>query len=131
MAALLLCAGAWRLARTVACACVLLLRCYCGLARGVRKSDVRCRSAHRRLPGNLPSKIRQSQTGAEVAGLIPIYSKHSMPADWTKDEHNINGKHIAWATFDKLLEQLIPQKNEDPVPPFVEGFRCVYACGFG
>ena len=73
----------------------------------------------------LPSSIRQSQTGAQVTGLVPIYMRHLMPATLTPDDHALNSKRILWAALERILAPLIPERMDDPETCFVDGFRSV------
>ena len=74
---------------------------------------------------NLPSDIRQSQSGALVAGLVPVYRRHVMPTEVSSDDHVLNSKRLLWAAYDRMLAPLIPERDEDPDVHFVNGFRYV------
>ena len=47
-----------------------------------------------------------------------------MPANFTDPDHAMNGKRLVWATYDHMLEQLIPSRCSVEPSPFVGGFRC-------
>lgn len=75
----------------------------------------------------LPGHIRQSQIGAEVAGLVPVYMKHLMPDTLQPNDHALNSKRLLWAAYDRMLASLIPERTDDADSVFVDGFRFVHA----
>lgn len=72
---------------------------------------------------SLPEDVRQSQNGAHVVGLIPVYQRHLLPETFTDADHAANGKRLAWAAYDRLLAPLMDSRVEDPAL-FANGFRC-------
>lgn len=90
------------------------------------------------LAATLPGYIRQSQVGAEVGGLVPVYMKHLMPSTLSSDDHPLNSKRLLWAAYDRMLAPLIPERTDDPDSVFMDGFRfvlmrenCIMVCAFG
>lgn len=76
---------------------------------------------------NLPAHVRHSKRGAEVAGLVPSYQKHSQPEASSSDpEHAKNAKRLLWAAYDQLLAPLTPERCQaEEQSQFVQGFRFV------
>jgi len=72
---------------------------------------------------NLPSNVRQSQHGAEVVGLVPIYRRHQMSEDLTSGDHAVNAKRLLWNAYDTMLSPLMPERFDDPSQYFINGFR--------
>lgn len=72
----------------------------------------------------LPTGVRQSQLGAKVAAFVPVYARHTMPPELTQDDHAANSKQLLWTTYGMLLEELIPERQDDAADKFVDGFRC-------
>ncbi len=47
-----------------------------------------------------------------------------MPPELTQDDHAANSKQLLWTTYGMLLEELIPERQDDAADKFVDGFRC-------
>lgn len=76
-----------------------------------------------RLAANLPCRVRQSEQGADVIALVPIYLRHLQPETVTETEHPRNNKRLLWTVYQHILGSLIDDDSEPDM--FVGGFRCV------